>query len=126
MAVMDLINQAGGSPANFLDMGAAANNIERVVNTLKIVTSDPDVKAVLINIFGGITRMDVVAKGIVEAYRQMKVCLPVVIRLAGTNAEKGKRILAESGIRYIEAEELHDAALKAVEAAKEARNKYSS
>lgn len=117
MAVMDLITYAGGSPANFLDIGAV-NNIDRVVNAFKIFTADPSVKAILVNAFGGIARVDVIAQGIVEAHKQMDVRLPLVIRLAGTNIDEGKRILAESKIDFIEAADFHDAARKAVAAAK--------
>jgi len=113
MAVMDMIAQLGGSVANFLDVGVV-NNIDRVVNAFRMFASDPGIKVVLINIFGGITRVDVIARGIVEAYKQMGVHFPIVIRLAGTNVEDGKRILAESGISYIEAGDLYDAAQKAV------------
>ncbi|MBA7681676.1 Succinate--CoA ligase [ADP-forming] subunit beta [subsurface metagenome] len=113
MAVMDMIAQLGGSVANFLDVGVV-NNIDRVVNAFRMFASDPGIKVVLINIFGGITRVDVIARGIVEAYKQMGVHFPIVIRLAGTNVEDGKRILAESGISYLEAGDLYDTAQKAV------------
>jgi succinyl-CoA synthetase beta subunit len=116
MAVMDVINQAGGKPANFLDIGTV-NNPQRVVNSFKIFTTDPHVKAILINIFGGMARADIIANGIVEAYKQMNVPVPVVIRLAGTNVTEGKRILAESGLPFIEAADFFDAARKAVTAA---------
>ena len=117
MAVMDLITYAGGSPANFLDIGAV-NNADRVVNAFKVFTTDPSVKAILVNAFGGIARVDVIAQGIVEAHKQMDVRLPLVIRLAGTNVDEGKRILAESKIDFIEAADFHDVARKAVAAAK--------
>jgi succinyl-CoA synthetase beta subunit len=117
MAVLDIITLAGGKPANFLDIGTA-NTPERVVNAFKLFTTDPDVKAVLVNIFGGIARVDIIAQGIVEAFQQMEVTIPVVVRLAGTNVEEGKRILAESGLNLIQAVDLYDAAKKAVEAAK--------
>jgi succinyl-CoA synthetase beta subunit len=117
MAVMDVINQAGGKPANFLDIGTV-NNPQRVVNSFKIFTTDPHVKAILINIFGGMAKTDIIANGIVEAHKQMKVPVPVVIRLAGTNVTEGKRILAESGLKFIEAVDFFDAASKAVAAAK--------
>ena len=116
MAVMDLITQAGGSPANFLDIGTV-NNTDRVVAAFKVFTTDPSVKAILVNIFGGIARVDVIAQGIVEAHRQMDIQLPLVIRLAGTNVEEGKSILAQSGIKFIEATNFSDAARKAVAAA---------
>lgn len=120
MAVMDMIAQLGGSVANFLDVGVA-NNIDRVVNAFRMFASDPGIKVVLINIFGGITRVDVIARGIVEAYKQIGVHFPIVIRLAGTNVEDGKRILAESGISYLEAGDLYDAAQKAVMVARRKR-----
>ena len=116
MAVMDLITQAGGTPANFLDIGTV-NNTERVVNAFKIFTSDPDVKAILVNIFGGMARVDVIAEGIKEACHTMDISIPMVVRLAGTNVEEGKKILKESGVNYIEATGFLDAARKAVEAA---------
>jgi succinyl-CoA synthetase beta subunit len=117
MAVMDLITYAGGAPANFLDIGAV-NNTDRVVNAFKVFTADPSVKAILVNAFGGIARVDVIAQGIVEAHKQMDIQLPLVIRLAGTNVDEGKRILAESRIDFIEAADFYDAAHKAVAAAK--------
>ena len=117
MAVMDLITYAGGSPANFLDIGAV-NNADRVVNAFKVFTADPSVKAILVNAFGGIARVDVIAQGIVEAHKQMDIRLPLVIRLSGTNVDEGKRILAESKIDFIEAADFYDAARKAVAAAK--------
>lgn len=120
MAVMDLITQAGGRPANFLDIGTV-NNTERVVNAFKIFSADPAVRAVLVNIFGGMARADVIAQGIVEAKREVDVKVPLVIRLAGTNVEEGKRILKESGIEFIEAVDFYDAARKAVSAAASAR-----
>jgi succinyl-CoA synthetase beta subunit len=117
MAVNDLIQHCGGSAANFLDIGTL-NTTDRVVNSFKMFKADPRVKAVLINIFGGMARVDVIARGIVEAYQQMDIDFPLVVRLAGTNVEEGKRILAESGISFIEAKDFYDGAYKAVEAAK--------
>ncbi|MFC1986997.1 ADP-forming succinate--CoA ligase subunit beta [Chloroflexota bacterium] len=117
MAVMDLLTYLGGSAANFLDIGTV-NNTERVVNAFRVFISDPSVKVILINIFGGMARVDVIAQGIVEAYKQTKVKLPVVIRLAGTNVEEGRKILADSGIKYIEATDFYDVGRKAVAAAK--------
>jgi len=117
MAVNDLIQYCGGRAANFLDIGTL-NNTERVVNSFKMFVADPRIKAVLVNIFGGMARVDVIAKGIVEAYQQMNIPFPVVIRLAGTNLEEGKRILAESGISFIQAKDFHDVANKVVKAAK--------
>lgn len=116
MAVMDLITQAGGKPANFLDIGTV-NNTERVVNAFKIFAEDPAVRAVLVNIFGGMARADVIAQGIVEASRQVDIKVPLVVRLAGTNVDEGKRILKDSGVEFIEALGFYDAARKAVAAA---------
>ncbi len=116
MAVNDLIQYCGGSAANFLDIGTL-NNTERVVNSFKMFIADPRIKAVLVNIFGGMARVDVIAKGIVEAYQQLSIPFPVVIRLAGTNLEEGQRILAESGISFIRAGNFYDAADKVVKAA---------
>ncbi len=117
MAVNDLIQYCGGRAANFLDIGTL-NNTERVVNSFKMFVADPRVKAVLVNIFGGMARVDVIAKGIVEAYQQMSIPFPVVVRLAGTNVEEGERILAESGISLIKAKDFCDGARKVVEATK--------
>lgn len=117
MAVNDLIQYCGGRAANFLDIGTL-NNTARVVNSFKMFVADPRIKAVLVNIFGGMARVDVIAQGIVEAYQQMDIPFPVVIRLAGTNLEKGQRILAESGISFIQAKDFYDGAYKVVEAAK--------
>ena len=117
MAVMDLITLAGGRPANFLDIGTV-NNTDRVVAAFKVFTTDPSVKAILINIFGGIARVDVIAQGIVEAYHQIDIRQPLVVRLAGTNVDEGKKILAESGIKFIEAANFLDAAQKSVAAAR--------
>ena len=117
MAVNDLIQYCGGRAANFLDIGTL-NNTERVVNSFKMFVADHRIKAVLVNIFGGMARVDVIARGIVEAYQQMSISFPVVIRLAGTNLEEGQRILAESGISFIQAKDFYDGARKVVEAAK--------
>lgn len=117
MGVMDQITIAGGRAANFLDIGTA-NNPERVVNSFKIFMADTSVKAILVNIFGGMAKTDVIAQGVVEAHKQMKINVPVVIRLAGTNVEEGKRIIKQSGLPLIEASGFKDAAAKAVKAAK--------
>jgi succinyl-CoA synthetase beta subunit len=117
MAVNDLIQYCGGRAANFLDIGTL-NNTARVVNSFKMFIADPRIKAVLVNIFGGMARVDVIAKGIVEAYQRMDIPFPVVIRLAGTNLEEGQHILAESGISFIRAKDFYDGARKVVEAAK--------
>jgi succinyl-CoA synthetase beta subunit len=116
MATMDLVKLAGGEPANFLDVGGGASE-EQVKNAFRIILSDSNVRAVLINIFGGIMRCDVIAKGVVGAVREMSLSLPVVVRLEGTNVDEGRRILSESGLAVIPAEGLADAARKAVEAA---------
>ena len=117
MATMDAIKQAGGDPANFLDIGTV-NDVARVVNAFKILTADPSVKAILINIFGGMARVDVIAQGIVDAHKEMKVGLPVVVRLAGTNVAEGERILEDAGLPLIRAIGLGEAAQKAVTAAR--------
>jgi len=116
MATMDAIKMAGGEPANFLDIGTV-NNVERVVNSFRILTSDERVKAILINIFGGMARVDVIAEGIVRAFKELEVRVPVVVRLAGTNLAEGERILSQSGLPIIRAGDLGEAAFKAVAAA---------
>lgn len=115
MATMDIIKIAGGEPANFLDVGGGAS-AETVEAGFKIILADKHVKAVLINIFGGIVRCDRVARGVVEAARKVHINLPVVVRLAGTNAELAGQILAESGLNFLVARDLKDAALKVTEA----------
>jgi len=117
MATMDLVKLAGGSPANFLDVGGGANE-EQVKNAFRIILSDRNVKAVLINIFGGIMRCDIIAKGVVAAVREMGLSIPVVVRLEGTNVDEGKAILRESGLQITPADGLADGARKAVEAAR--------
>jgi succinyl-CoA synthetase beta subunit len=117
MSTMDAIKLAGGEPANFLDIGTV-NDVARVVNSFKILTADPDVKAILINIFGGMARVDVIAQGVVDAHKQMEIKVPVVVRLAGTNVEDGERILSEANLPLIRAIGLGEAAQKAVEAAR--------
>jgi len=116
MATMDIIKYAGGMPANFLDVGGGANE-EQVGHAFEILLSDRSVKAVLINIFGGILRVDTLAKGVVAAARKTNLSLPVVLRLEGTNVEEGKKILLESGLNFIVAEAMKDAAEKVVAAA---------
>jgi succinyl-CoA synthetase beta subunit len=116
MATMDAIKLAGGEPANFLDI-ATANETQRVVNALGIITSDPNVKAILINIFGGMARVDVIAQGIIEANEKLNLNVPIVARLAGTNLEEGVRMLEASSVHVIRAEDLGEAASKAVAAA---------
>jgi len=117
MASMDMIKLAGGEPANFLDVGGGATP-EKIVKAFKLVSSDEKVKVILVNIFAGINRCDWVAEGIVQALQQIKIEMPIVIRLAGTNVEKGNKILKDSGVSYIEAQTLEEAANKAVEALK--------
>ena len=114
MATMDLVKLAGGEPANFLDVGGGANE-EQVKNAFRIILSDKNVRAVLINIFGGIMRCDIIAKGVVGAVREMGLSIPVVVRLEGTNVDLGKQILRESGLKITPADGLADAARKAVE-----------
>ena len=116
MATMDSIKFAGGEPANFLDI-ATANDVNKVVDALMIIARDPNVKAILVNIFGGMARVDVIAQGIIEAQRKMEKTIPVVARLAGTNVDEGVRLIEESGLPVIRAEDLGDAAKKAVAAA---------
>jgi len=116
MATMDAIKLAGGEPANFLDIGTV-NDASRVVNSFRIIGEDPSVRAVLINIFGGMARVDIIAQGVVDAHRELDVRMPVVVRLAGTNLEEGDRILRESGLPVVRAADLGEAARKAVEAA---------
>jgi succinyl-CoA synthetase beta subunit len=119
MATMDIIKYAGGQPANFLDVGGGAN-AEQVAHAFEILLSDKSVRAVLINIFGGILRVDTLAAGVVEAARKTNLQLPVVLRLEGTNVQEGKKILMESGLNFIVAETMKDAADKVVAAAKSA------
>ncbi len=116
MATMDIIKLNGGEPANFLDVGGGASQ-ERVENAFRILLADENVKAVLINIFGGIVRCDMVARGVVEAARNLGVDRPIVVRLEGTNVEEGQRVLRESGLNFIVANGMQDAAAKAVSAA---------
>lgn len=115
MATMDIVKLHGGTPANFLDVGGNASE-GQVVEAFKILTSDDKVKAILVNIFGGIMKCDVIASGIVNAAKQVALKVPVVVRLEGTNVDQGKRILKESGMALITAEDLDDAAEKAVKA----------
>ena len=117
MATMDIIKYAGGMPANFLDVGGGAN-AEQVAHAFEILLSDKNVRAVLINIFGGILRVDTLATGVVEAARKTNIKLPVVLRLEGTNVNEGKKILMESGFNFVVAETMKDAADKVVAAAK--------
>jgi succinyl-CoA synthetase beta subunit len=116
MATMDIIQLAGGMPANFLDVGGAAD-VERVAHAFQILLSDPNLRAVLINIFGGIVRCDRVAQGVIAALEKVQVKVPVVVRLAGTNAEEANRLLRESPLQFVIAGDLQDAAAQAVAAA---------
>jgi succinyl-CoA synthetase beta subunit len=119
MATMDIIKLSGGRPANFLDVGGGADE-KKVAAAFKLLLSDEAVRAVLVNIFGGIMKCDVIAKGIVAAARQVGLKIPLVVRLEGTNVDLGKQILAGSGLHIVAADDLGDAALKAVAAAKAA------
>jgi succinyl-CoA synthetase beta subunit len=117
MATMDIIKFYGGSPANFLDVGGGATE-EQVTEAFKILIADKNVQAILVNIFGGIMKCDVIAQGIINAAKTVKLSVPLVVRLEGTNVEKGKQLLKESGVELITADDLGDAAQKAVAAAK--------
>ncbi len=119
MATMDIIKLKGGSPANFLDVGGGATK-ERVTEAFKIILSDDNVEGILVNIFGGIMRCDVIAEGVVAAAREVALSVPLVVRLEGTNVELGKQIMADSGLPIIAADDLNDAAEKVVKAVKEA------
>ena len=115
IATMDIIKLHGGDPANFLDVGGGATK-ERVASAFKLIMSDENVKGILVNIFGGIMRCDIIAEGIVSAVQEIDLRVPLVVRLEGTNVEKGKSILAESGMPILSAENLSSAAQKIVDA----------
>ena len=117
MATMDIIKLYGKEPANFLDVGGGASK-EKVTEALKLILSDKNVKGILINIFGGIMRWDILAQGVVNAAKDIDINVPLVVRLAGTNFKEGKQILDNSGLKLISAENLDDAAKKIVEAIK--------
>jgi succinyl-CoA synthetase beta subunit len=119
MATMDIIKLNGAEPANFLDVGGGADK-ERVIAAFKIILSDPNVKAILVNIFGGIMRCDIIAEGVVAAAKEVGLSVPLVVRLEGTNVERGKEIMAASGIDIVPADNLRDAAEKVVKAMREA------
>jgi succinyl-CoA synthetase beta subunit len=119
MSTMDIIKLYGGEPANFLDVGGGATK-ERVTEAFKIILSDPHVEGVLVNIFGGIMRCDTIAEGVIAAAREVKLAVPLVVRLEGTNVELGKKLLQESGLAIIPADDLDDAAKKIVAAVKDA------
>ena len=117
MATMDIIKLHGGEPANFLDVGGGTT-AEKVAEAFKLIVSDPKIKAILVNIFGGIVRCDLIADGVIKAVKEVGITIPVVVRLEGTNVEQGKALLEKSGLDVITADDLDDAALKAVAAAK--------
>ena len=117
MATMDIIKFYGGSPANFLDVGGGATE-EQVTQAFQLLASDSHVKAILVNIFGGIMKCDVIAQGIINAAKTVKLSMPLIVRLEGTNVDAGKKLIAESGLAVIAADDLGDAAQKAVKAAK--------
>jgi len=117
MATMDIIKLSGGEPANFLDVGGAAT-ADKVAEAFKLIVSDPNVEAILVNIFGGIVRCDLVAEGIIKAVKEVGVNVPIVVRLEGTNVEQGKAVLAESSLTITTADNLADAANKVVAAVK--------
>ena len=119
MATMDVVKLNGGEPANFLDVGGGANK-ERVTEAFKLILSDADVKAIFVNIFGGIVRCDMIAEGIIAAVKEVDVKVPVIVRLEGTNVEAGKELLKNSGLAITAADDIDDGAKKAVEAAKAA------
>ena len=113
MATMDIIKLHGGEPANFLDVGGGADS-EQVAEGFRIILSDPNVKAIFVNIFGGIMRCDFIAKGIIDAAKEIKLDVPVIVRLAGTNVGIGKKMLAESRLDLITADDMNDGAIKAI------------
>ena len=125
MATMDTLMLHGGEPANFLDIGTV-NRKDRVVEALRIIVNDPDVKVIFINIFGGLARVDIVAEGVVDAVNELKITQPLVVRLNGSNVEEGRRVLHDSGIAVQTADELGDAASLAVEAAQSVRRRSRS
>jgi succinyl-CoA synthetase beta subunit len=118
MATMDLVKLKGGEPANFLDVGGEAT-AARVTEAFKIILSDEQVKAILVNIFGGIVQCDMIAEGLIIAIQEVKMTIPIVVRLEGTNAELGRQLLNNSGLSVIAAEDLETAAIKVVEYAGE-------
>jgi succinyl-CoA synthetase beta subunit len=117
MATMDIINYVGGEPANFLDVGGGAEK-DQIVAAFKLITADPNVKGIFVNIFGGIMRCDTIAEGVVAAVKEVGLEVPLVVRLEGTNVELGKRIIDESGLNVVSADDMKDGALKIVELAK--------
>ena len=125
MATMDIIKLYGETPANFLDVGGGASK-DKVTAAFKIITSDPNVKGILINIFGGIMRCDIIAEGVVAAVKEVGLRVPLVVRLEGTNVELGKEIISKSGLNVISADDLDDAAQKIVKAVKESGVKVTT
>ena len=119
MATMDIIKLYGAEPANFLDVGGGASK-EKVAAAFKIITADPRVKGILVNIFGGIMKCDVIAEGVIAAVKEVGLAVPLVVRLEGTNVDLGKKIIRESGLNVIPADDLDDAANKIVKAVKDA------
>ena len=117
MSTMDIIKLHGGSPANFLDVGGGANK-EKVTNAFKLILKDPNVKGIFVNIFGGIMKCDIIAEGVIAASKEVGLKVPLVVRLEGTNVELGKKMLAESGLNIIPANDLTDGAQKIVNAVK--------
>ena len=117
MATMDIIKYVGGEPANFLDVGGGADK-DQIVAAFKIITADPNVKGIFVNIFGGIMRCDTIAEGVVAAVEEVGLDVPLVVRLEGTNVELGKQIIDESGLNVVSAEDMKDGAVKIVELAK--------
>jgi succinyl-CoA synthetase beta subunit len=117
MATMDIIKLYGMAPANFLDVGGGASK-EKVAAAFKIITADPNVKGILVNIFGGIMKCDVIAEGVVAAVKEVGLTVPLVVRLEGTNVDAGKKIIRESGLNVVPADNLDDAAQKIVKAVK--------
>ena len=120
MATMDTIKLFGGEPANFLDVGGGAT-AEKVTAAFKIITHDPRVRGIFVNIFGGIMKCDTIAQGVITACKEIGLKLPLVVRLEGTNVELGKKMLADSGLNILAAADMADGAQKAVKAAKEAK-----
>jgi len=118
MATLDIINLHGGKPANFLDVGGGANE-KQVCEAFKILQGDSKVKAILVNIFGGIMKCDVIAQGVINAAKQLNLSIPLVVRLQGTNVEQANKLLAESGLKLLRAKDLDDAAKQAVAAIKQ-------
>jgi succinyl-CoA synthetase beta subunit len=117
MATMDIIKLYGMEPANFLDVGGGANQ-EKVAAAFKIITADPNVKGILVNIFGGIMKCDIIAEGVVAAVKEVGLKVPLVVRLEGTNVDAGKKIIRDSGLNVLPADNLDDAAQKIVKAVK--------